>query len=183
MTQLEADRTAATEHGSLKRRSARKDRSSPLLAVAGDHRCSVGFVAVEASALWQEWSMLQSEVARRSATPSSAFTTLPRLPPMRRPPRSGIAMKATRSLLWSRWEDRVGHQVVSIHPRRDRPDARSLGRPRTSSPGPSTIPWSKPTMATIWQRIPPDAQVVGYTLEGHEVRLSGHRPGQGSSGQ
>jgi Protein of unknown function (DUF3179) len=125
----------------------------------------IGFVAVEASTLWREWSMLQGEVSDAQRTAVIGFYDIAPIATYAKAPHEVYRRDGDSMLLWSRWEDGVGHKWFRFMSgeidttRVARPTAHFISRP-------IDYPVVENNDGTIWRRIPPDARVVGYTLEG-----------------
>jgi hypothetical protein len=125
----------------------------------------VGFVAVEASTLWREWSMLQAEVSEAKRHAVIGFYDIAPTATYARAPGELYRHEGDSALLWSRWESGVGHKWFrfmngEIDPAHvARPTAHFISRA-------IDYPLVENNDGTIWRRLPPDARVVGHTLEG-----------------
>jgi hypothetical protein len=108
----------------------------------------IAFVAVEASELWHEWSMLQGDVSEAQRHAVIGFYDIAPIATYARAPSELYRQDGESTLLWSRWEHGVGH-----------PTAHYISRA-------IDYPVVENNDGTIWRRLPPDARVVGHTLEG-----------------
>jgi Protein of unknown function (DUF3179) len=153
----------STQRGHTRRRTGRSVATT-VLAVVGIIAL-VGLVAVEGSALWNEWALLQGEVSEAQRHRVIGFYDIAPIATYAGAPSEFYRREGDSSLLWSRWESGVGHKWFrfmngEIDPGRiARPTAhfitRAIDYPVVETGG-----------GTIWSRIPPDSGVVGHTLEG-----------------
>ncbi len=67
------------------------------------------FVFLGCRALWREWVLLQDAVADVQATAPVGLSRHRARSFLRRPPGNLIRQEGNETLLWSRWENGVGH--------------------------------------------------------------------------
>jgi Protein of unknown function (DUF3179) len=124
-----------------------------------------GFVVAEAHSLWTAWSNLQVEIGGahnsqvigyRDIAPTACYAEVPD---------DWFRREGDQSLLWAKWEEGVGHRW--FHFRHGDIDGARLSRPKTVFVSrPIDYPLVETAGGEIWQRIPPESQVVGHTLLG-----------------
>src|ERR1017187_6386629 len=133
-----------------------------VVRVAGLLTLSV-FLLVQAGKLWQEWAMLQEAVhgSRQSAvvgylniTPIASFVE---------GPQDWYRDDGKEALLWSGWDQDVGHWFRFAHgeidpSRLSRPTGEYIVRA-------IDFPLVEIGGGAIWQRVPPESVVVGHTIE------------------
>lgn len=163
MTQLEADFPREAGQRTPKRWPATRvlTVALTLLAIV----VLAGFVAVEGVAFYRELRLLQVEVgdARQSAV--VGYQNIAPITSFARAPEEWHRDDGDSILLWSRWQDGVGHKWFRFV-------QGQLDIERMVRPTPEYIcraidyPMVETNGGAIWQRIPPEAPVVGHTLEG-----------------
>jgi len=124
-----------------------------------------GFLLIQGRHLWLEWNMLQQQVRVTQANP---FIGYPEIAPQishARSPVNWYYEEGKETLLWSRWENNVGHswfrftsgdidRALLIRPSTD-VVSRAIDTPVVETDG-----------GTIWKRIPGQSQVVGHKVGG-----------------
>jgi Protein of unknown function (DUF3179) len=124
-----------------------------------------GFVAAQARSLWNEWNRLQAELGGASKNQVIGYLDIAPVACYADGPNDWFRTEGDESLLWAKWEDGVGHQWFHFH--HGDLDRAHLSRPKTIFVSrPIDYPVIETGGGEIWQRIPPDSQVVGYTLLG-----------------
>jgi hypothetical protein len=122
-----------------------------------------GFLVVQGLNLWQEWNMLQQQL---SAAEEHAFVGYVEISPRlttAKSPAEWYRDEGKESLLWSRWENNVGHSWFRFET--GDIDKAQLVRPSTAI---FSRPIDSPIIETdggvLWKRIPGRARVVAHTI-------------------
>jgi hypothetical protein len=125
------------------------------------------YLQAQARNLWHEWVLLQGEVQETQRNAFVGYLDIAPDTSYAQPPVSCVRQEGEHSLLWSGWQHGVGHQWFrfergEIDPARIcQPNlgwiSRAIDYPVVESRG-----------GRIWQRIPPQAVVVGHNLEGQK---------------
>jgi hypothetical protein len=141
------------------------DSGLPRVLSIGAIIALVGVLLYESRALWAEWSLLQGArvtarqsqiVGYRDITPSACYAN---------PPDDWFRDAGDDSLLWARWKEGIGHEWYRFP--RGQLDQGRLHHPLTPFlTHPIDFPVVENDGGEIWERIPPDAKVVGQTLLG-----------------
>ena len=145
-------------------------RMAPVKVIA---RCATimvivvlgGFIVTEARSLWTEWTNLQVEIGSAQDTQVIGYRDIAPVASYADGPDEWFRRDGDQSLLWAKWEEGVGHRW--FHFRHGDIDRAHLTRPKTVFVSrPIDYPMIETAGGEIWQRIPPDSEVVGHTLLG-----------------
>jgi Protein of unknown function (DUF3179) len=124
-----------------------------------------GFVVAKAQSLWREWSQLQAEIGGLSQSEVIGYRDIAPIVSYAEGPGDWFREEGNQSLLWAKWEDRTGH-VWFRFPQGDI-DRAHVQRPKTLFVSRAIdYPVIETGGGQIWQRVPPESPVVGYTLLG-----------------
>jgi hypothetical protein len=163
VTQLQADGLATTGKATSSRRSVTRLIGTGLVSLA--IVVLLGFVAIEAQALYREWTLLQFEAREVKRHGVIGFQNIAPIGTYARAPSEWYRDDGEASLLWWQWEEGVGHKWFRfIHGQIDperivRPTPHFISRA-------VDYPLVENNGGPVWQRIPSDSQVVGVTLQG-----------------
>lgn len=125
----------------------------------------LAIVAVEAKGLWQEWSELRNENAGIKRNAVIGYRDISPIVTYAVGPPEWFRHEGNHSLLWARWESGVGHQWFRFTS--GDIDRAHVARPKTVMISrPVDYPIVETGGGEVWQRVPPDSQVVGHTLRG-----------------
>jgi Protein of unknown function (DUF3179) len=123
------------------------------------------FVFVGARTLWLEWALLKDAVGGAQASALVGFRDIAPTVSYAQPPRDLIRQEGNETLLWSRWENGVGHHW--FHFRRGDIDPAHLRHPESTMISRAIDhPVVESNGGTIWKRIPQECAVVGHRLVG-----------------
>jgi hypothetical protein len=126
-----------------------------------------GFLVLQARNLWQEWRMLQGEVRESQARAIVGYPNITPIASSAEAPTDWFRDDGTKVLMWSKWEPGVGHHWFHFA-------SGEVNRDRISRPSRLFIsraidyPLVETKGGEVWQRIPSESVVVGYTLEGQK---------------
>jgi hypothetical protein len=124
-----------------------------------------GFLLVQGRNLWLEWNMLQAQI---NSTEEHPFVGYPEIGPLithARSPDDWYRVEGKETLLWSRWEQNVGHAWFRFAS--GDIDKALLLRPSTDVfSRPIDTPLVETDGGTIWKRIPGRSKVVAQTVRG-----------------
>jgi Protein of unknown function (DUF3179) len=123
------------------------------------------FVFMGARTLWQEWVLLQNAVGDVRASALIGFREIAPLASYAQHPGDLIRQEGDETLLWSRWENGVGHHW--FHFARGDVDPAHLQHPESVMVSRAIDhPVFESRGGTIWKRIPSECAVVGHKLAG-----------------
>ncbi len=165
MTQLQADGLGTAGKAKASRRSVTQLITTGLVSLA--IVVLLGFVAIEVQALYREWAMLQFEAREAKRHGVIGFQNIAPIATYARAPSDWYRDDGDASLLWWQWEEGVGHKWFRfIHGQIDpariiRPTPHFISRA-------VDYPLVENNGGPVWQRIPPDSQVVGLNLHGQQ---------------
>ena len=167
MSQSLADPTGDSPQQNRRTQSA-GGPSSKLIArglIIGAIIVLAGFVVAEAQSLWREWTQLQVDMGGLSHSEVIGYRDIAPLISYADCPGDWYRDEGDQSLLWARWEDQTGHLWYRF-PHGDINRAH-VARPKTLLVSRAIdYPVIETGGGKIWQRIPPNSPVVGYTLLG-----------------
>jgi hypothetical protein len=144
-----------------------KTSSTPLWLIVAAIAFLLAFVGSRARVLWAEWSELKQDLAVVRRTTVVGYPNIHPNPSFARNPRDWYHDEGDFTMLWARW-DGEDHRWFRI----GRGD---VDRERISYPiGRDVIqaidyPLTEQAGGTIWSRIPDEAPVVGFELNGNEI--------------
>jgi hypothetical protein len=138
-------------------------RSATLLAIL----VASGFLVMQAGNLWREWSMLQREVRASQLHAPVGYLNISPISSYAEAPGEWFRDDGKLVLLWSRWEPNVGHKWFRFGS--GQIDPTRIARPsRLFISRAVDYPLIETGPGRIWNRIPSESLVVGYTLEGQK---------------
>ena len=146
------------------RESITTSRDRPL-AGHRRHPRLPSFIVVEGVSLWREWKLLENDLSGARDSAIIGFRDVSPVASYAQGPSDWFRETGNQSLLWSHWENGVGHQWFRFahgdidQARLRRPPTHFLARP-------VDYPLIETDGGEIWQRIPMEAAVVGHTLHG-----------------
>ncbi len=165
MTQLQADGLATTGKAQSSLRSVPRLIRTGLISLG--IVALLGIVGLEGEALYREWKMLQFEAREAKRHGVIGFQNIAPIATYARAPGNWYRDEGDASLLWWQWEEGVGHRWFRfIHGQIDptrivRPTPHFISRA-------VNYPLVENNGGPVWQRIPPDSQVVGHSLKGQQ---------------
>lgn len=126
------------------------------------------YIAGASRTLWDEWSVLQGDLARTRSTVAIGYSGITPHFSYAQSPSNWFHDEGSQTLLWGGWKDGVGHtwfrvaqgdiNRARISPPIGRDVLRAIDHPLVESGG-----------GTIWDRIPDEAFVAGHDIEGVET--------------
>jgi len=123
------------------------------------------FLLNQAWTLRNEWLLLQQDLGVAQQTRVIGYRDIAPITSYAEGPTDWFRNNGDESVLWSRWEDGVGHRWFRFT--EGDIDRTRLRRPPTQYVSrPVDYPLVESNGGAIWQRIPSDASVVGHTLHG-----------------
>ena len=158
--------SSAPEHRSRARSSFRLVVTRGLVLVA--ILALLTFIAGASRKLWEEWSVLQGDLARTRSTVAIGYSGITPHFSYAQSPSNWFHDEGSQTLLWGGWKDGVGHTWFHV-------EQGDINRARISQPiGRDVLraidhPLVESGGGTIWDRIPDDAFVAGLRIEGVET--------------
>jgi Protein of unknown function (DUF3179) len=125
----------------------------------------MGVLVREARSLWSEWALLQSEKSGVSHNAVIGYHDIAPVVTYAVGPNDWFRREGDESLLWAKWEAGVGHQWFRFA-HGDIERARVARPPTILISRPIDYPITEIAGGEVWQRVPPESEVVGLTLEG-----------------
>jgi hypothetical protein len=122
-----------------------------------------GFLIIQGRKVWLEWTMLQQQI---NGFQDHAFVGYPDIAPRisyAKSPPNWYQDDGKETLLWSRWEQDIGHIWFRLAPG-DIDKARLLRSNLEVVSRPIDTPVVESDGGAVWRRIPPSAPVVSHTL-------------------
>jgi hypothetical protein len=126
-----------------------------------------GYMLSLAGVLWEQWSMLQREVRESERTVAVGYVDIMPYTSYARPPASLYRDEGGETLIWSRWENGVGHRWY--HLKQGEIDTSRIARQMGFSLSRAIdYPLVENAGGAIWRLIPSEAPVVSDTFEGEK---------------
>ena len=120
-------------------------------------------LATQAGNLWQEWAMLQEEVRGTRGNAVAGYLNIAPTASFIEGPKDWYRDDGEKALLWSGWDQEVGHWFRFAH---GEIDPSRLRRPTGEYIVQAIdFPLVEIGGGAIWQRVPPESVVVGHTIE------------------
>jgi hypothetical protein len=125
----------------------------------------VTFIVFEGVSLWSEFNLLQDEIGGAQHNQIVGYLDIAPLASYAAGPPDWFRGNGGQALLWSRWEEGVGHHWFQFAEGEIAPSR--LQRPPTNFVSrPIDYPLIETNGGEIWRRIPMDSSVVGQNLRG-----------------